>query len=224
MVRSDNIQSENLPRYIIVEGPIGSGKTTLAKRLAATLSYQLLLEEWQKNPFLHDFYRKNARAALATELFFLFQRARQAEEFQNARQNHLFTDAWVADFMWQKSEIFTEINLNLDENEIYRRINELVQYTIPPADLVIYVHASVDILLQRIYNRAEEQTKHIKRAYLEKITAAYSRFFRSYDESPVLIINTSNVNFAVDNETYGQLITQLSNMRHPRHHFDPSML
>jgi deoxyadenosine/deoxycytidine kinase len=174
------------PRFIAVEGPIGVGKTTLAKRLADHFNYQMLFEQAEQNPFLERFYRNARQSALATQLFFLFQRAQQ---IQDVRQGDLFAgaqvaDAHVADFLMAKDRLFARINLDADEYALYEKVYHQLTLDMPAPDLVIYLQAPTDVLLQRIRLRGIGYEQSIEQSYLEKINAAYSEFFLYYDGAP----------------------------------------
>ena len=161
-------------RYIVIEGPIGVGKTSLARRLAHSLDSELLLEEAEANPFLERFYHNPRSAALPTQLFFLFQRARQIEEL---RQADIFSDTRISDFLIEKDRLFAEINLDRHELSLYDRVFESLNIEPPAPDLVVYLQAPVDTLLFRIARRGVEYEQRIARNYLERLNEAYARFF-----------------------------------------------
>ena len=169
------------PRYIAVEGPIGAGKTSLARRLAESLSANLVLEEIYDNPFLERFYQDGASAALPAQMFFLFMRARQLETL---RQPDLFASVRVSDYLYAKDRLFAELNLNRDELQLYNQVEESLAVDAPVPDLVIYLQASVDSLLQRIARRDVMYERTIDRRYLEKLTDAYARYFHAYNDGP----------------------------------------
>lgn len=206
------------PRFIVVEGPIGVGKTSLARRLAASLSAQLVLEQTGDNPFLERFY-KTAGGALPTQLFYLFQRAKQLEEL---RQSDLFSPIRVANFHISKDRLFAEVSLDREELALYEQMHAKMDIDPPVPDLVIYLQASADVLLNRIARRAIPHEKFIERHYLEKITEAYSRYYHSYDESPLLIVNASSMD-AVNNEAdYAPLFERVCTTTSGRHFFNPT--
>ena len=208
----------NASRYIVVEGPIGVGKTALSKRLADSLSAELVLEEVEENPFLERFYREGKSAALPTQMFFLFARARQLELL---RQSDLFTDTRVADYLFAKDALFAELNLDNDELELYRQVVTNLAVEPPVPDLVIYLQASVDSLLERIARRGIAYERQIDRRYLERLTDAYARFFHAYNEGPLLIVNASQID-PVNNETdYQELFRQIENTTGGRHFYNP---
>ncbi len=213
------LQDRNIPNYIAVEGPIGAGKTTLAKRLAETFNYQILLEKAEENPFLERFYRNRRQAALATQLFFLFQRAHQ---LQDLRQNDLFEPVRIADFLIEKDHMFAQVNLDNDELELYNSVYEQLAIDAPAPDLVIYLQAPVDTLLQRIQSRGILAEQHIDTEYLHQLNETYSEFFHYYDKAPLLIVNAAQIDLVSNDEQYLQLVDYLLNINTGRHYFNPS--
>ncbi len=206
------------PRFIVVEGPIGVGKTSLARRLASSLSGEVILEQVDENPFLERFYRSGRSAALPVQLFFLFQRARQMEIF---RQSDLFATVRVADFHLDKDRLFAELNLDRQELELYRQISAKLDIESPVPDLVIYLQASVDALLARIARRGIPYERNIDRRYLERLTEAYSRYFHNYDQGPLLIVNASSIDPIHSEVDYAALLQQILTTR-GRSFFNPS--
>jgi deoxyguanosine kinase len=206
-------------RYIAVEGPIGVGKTELAKRLAERMSADLLLEEVAENPFLERFYRDGRRAALPAQMFFLFARARQLEAL---RQSDLFTDARVADYLFAKDRLFAELNLDTDELALYDQVVANLDIEVPVPDLVIYLQASVDALLQRIARRGRPYEFRIERGYLERLADAYARYFHTYDESPLLIVNASDIDPVNNDADFEQLYRRIETISGGRHFFNPA--
>lgn len=209
----------NPPRFIAVEGPIGAGKTTLARKLAASFGHDLLLEQAAENPFLENFYRNRARNALATQLQFLFHRVQQLDAM---RQSDLFKSARVADFLLEKDQLFAKLNLDPDELALYRQIHDRIVPSAPLPDLVIYLQAPVDVLLDRIQRRGIAFEQMIERQYLEQLNEAYSQFFHFYDDAPLVIVNASSIDFANNENHYTALVDYLLNMRSGRHYFNPS--
>mgnify|MGYP001813284201 CR=1 FL=1 len=174
------------PAYIAVEGPIGVGKTTLAKKLGASFNYTTMLEDAQDNPFLEKFYRNPEQAALATQLFFLVQRV---QKIQDLRQADIFAPVRVADFLIEKDPLFARINLDSDEFALYEKVYHQLTIDAPRPDLVIYLQASTDVLLSRIDNRGLTYEQGIDQTYLERLNEVYSEFFLYYDDAPLLIVN-----------------------------------
>ncbi len=211
-------QQSSACRYIAVEGPIGVGKTALARRLAESLSADLILEEVEENPFLERFYRDGRSAALPAQMFFLFARARQVEEL---RQPDLFSDVRITDYLFTRDRLFARLNLDADELKLYDQIVENLAVDPPVPDLVIYLQASVDALLQRLARRNSLYDRYIDRAYLEKLTDAYARFFHTYDEGPLLIVNASQIDPVNNDADYEQLFQQIERTTGGRHFFNP---
>ena len=211
--------TEESPRFIVVEGPIGVGKTSLAKRLAQSFDGELMLEHVEENPFLERFYKSGRTAALPAQLFFLFQRSRQLEEL---RQSDMFSPVRIADFHLDKDKLFAEVNLDREELSLYRQISEKMDIEIPVPDLVIYLQASVDALLQRIARRGVSYERNIDRNYLEQVTEAYARYFHSYDDGPLLIVNASSIDPVHNEADYQQLYQQIRRTTGGRHFFNPA--
>ena len=197
------------------------GKTTLAKRLAQSFNYEMLLENAEQNPFLERFYRNAHQSALATQLFFLFQRTQQ---LQDLRQADLFAPAQVADFLMAKDRLFARVNLDADEYALYDKVYQQLTIDAPAPDLVIYLQAPTDVLLSRIQARGIGYERSIERAYLEKINATYSEFFLYYDAAPLLIVNASQIDFANSDRDYQHLVEHLKAIRSGRHYFNPTFL
>lgn len=207
------------PRYIAVEGPIGVGKTTLARRLAQSFKCEMLLEDAQDNPFLERFYRDRRAAALATQLFFLFQRAQKT---QALRQAELFSSGRVADFMIDKDPLFARVNLDSDEFELYDKVYRKLTIDAPRPDLVVYLQATADVLLERIKRRGVRHEKSIDRGYLEQLNEVYSEFFLYYDSAPLLIVNASMIDLSQGDDHYLPLLDYLLDIRSGRHYFNPT--
>jgi len=212
-------RESNAPRFIVVEGPIGVGKTSLARRLAESLSGELILEQVEQNPFLEQFYKSRKTAALPAQLFFLFQRARQLEEL---RQSDMFSPVRIADFHIAKDRLFAEMNLSRDELELYDQIYDKLDIEVPEPDLVVYLQASVDALMSRITQRSIPYERNIDRNYMEKIADAYARYFYSYDETPMLIVNASSIDPVRNDADYDALFEQVSRITGGRHFFNPA--
>ncbi len=208
-------------QFVAVEGPIGVGKTTLAKRLAATFNREVLLEQAEQNPFLERFYKNPKQSALATQLFFLFQRAQQ---IQDLRQGDLFSPAHVTDFLIAKDPLFARINLDADEFALYEKVYEQLTLDAPTPDLVIYLQAPTDVLMQRVRQRGIGYEQSIDANYLDKINAAYSEFFLYYDDAPLLIVNAAQIDFAHSDDDFALLLERICSIRHGRHFFNPAVL
>jgi len=206
------------PDFIVVEGPIGVGKTSLAKRLAASFDSELLLEGADENPFLERYYKKPSEAALPTQLFFLFQRARQMQEL---RQHDLFRPVRVADFLMEKDRLFAELTLQDDEFDLYEQVYENMTIDAPVPDLVIYLQAPVEILLQRINKRGIDAEKRISTAYLQRLVDGYTSFFYQYNSAPLLVVNASEIDLVNSTQDYELLLEQVQNVRSGRHYFNP---
>ncbi|MGH9578236.1 MAG: deoxynucleoside kinase, partial [Terriglobales bacterium] len=198
-------------RYIVVEGPIGCGKTSLAHKLAQRLDARLLLEDPDANPFLRQFYQDMRRYALPTQLFFLFQRV---EKIAGLRQPELFSGTpTVADFTLAKDPLFARLTLNDAEYQLYSRIYGHVKPETPTPDLVIYLQASVDTLVERVVRRGLASESSISEDYLRRLSEAYTRYFYDYTESPLLIVNSERLNFGDVQEHFELLIARMEEMR-----------
>lgn len=209
---------QSAPRFIVVEGPIGVGKTTLARRLAETFGSELMLEGVDENPFLERFYQDPRSAALPTQLFFLFQRARQ---LQSWRQGDMFAPVRVADFLMQKDRLFAQLTLDDDELRLYEQAYEHLTLDAPLPDLVIYLQAPVEVLLERIGRRSRSYERQLSADYLRRVAEAYTQFFYQYDQTPLLIVNATDINLAQGDADYAQLLEQVRSMRSGRHYFNP---
>ena len=214
-----DLKGRQPPQYIAIEGPIGVGKTTLAKKIAASFNYATLLEDAEENPFLDKFYRNPEQAALATQLFFLFQRA---QKIQDLRQADFFQAVRVADFLIEKDPLFARINLEIDEFHLYEKVYEQLTIDAPKPDLVIYLQASTDVLLSRIEQRGLSYERNIDRKYLEQLNEVYSEFFLYYDDAPLLIVNASEIDLAHSEADYKHLVDYMLDIRSGRHYFNPT--
>ena len=195
-----------LPKYIAIEGPIGVGKTTLANKIAETFNYDAFLEQPAENPFLKNFYRNPSQSALATQLFFLFQRMQQ---IQDLKQRSLFENVRVADFLIEKDRLFAEVTLSNEEMNLYDKVYEHITLDAPTPDLVIYLQAPIEILKERISKRGNINEQYLTLDYLERLNDAYSRFFLDYKDAPLLIINAANINLESNEKDYETLIAMI---------------
>ena len=213
------LKGKKVPAYIAVEGPIGVGKTTLARRLAETFEYDLLLEEAELNPFLERFYQNRQQMALATQLFFLFQRV---QKIADLKQRDMFARVRVADFLLEKDPIFARVNLDPDEFALYDKVFQKMVIDAPQPDLVVYLQASPDRLLERIERRGIEAERSINRRYLEQLNEVYSEFFLYYDAAPLLIVNANEIDLAHSDRDYEQLVHYMLDIKGGRHYFNPN--
>ncbi len=206
-------------RYIVVEGPIGVGKTSLAKRLADEFGGELLLEQAEENPFLASFYQNPRQYALSTQLHFLLQRAQQVQEF---RQADMFQRSHIADFMVDKDRLFAELNLERDELELYQQIFSHVTLDAPRPDLVIYLQAPLPTLRERIVGRGIDYEQQIRDDYLLRLSESYTRYFYDYDDSPLLTVNTQSVDLINNDDDFGAILEKINDIHSGRHYFNRS--
>ncbi|MDD9888956.1 MAG: deoxynucleoside kinase [Gammaproteobacteria bacterium] len=211
-------KSKNIPRYIAVEGPIGVGKTSLTKRLAESFNYEVLLEKSDENPFLDRFYENPRQHALSTQLFFLFQRAQQ---IQDLRQDDLFKPVRVADFLIEKDQLFALQNLDSDEYELYVNVYRHLIIDAPTPDLVIYLQAPTKTLLDRIQKRGIKAEQYIELGYLENLNHAYTEFFHYYDKSPLLIVNSAEIDLVNKDDDYQLLVDYILSYPSGTNYFNP---
>ncbi len=210
--------TDMLPRYIAVEGTIGVGKTSLAKRLAQTFNYDIVLEKPEENPFLERFYRNPRQHALSTQLFFLFQRAQQLQEL---KQDDLFKPVRVADFLIDKDHLFARQNLDPDEFALYEKVYQHLTLDAPVPDLVIYLQAPTHVLLNRIQKRGIPAEQTIEAEYLDRLNESYTEFFHYYNRSPLLIVNTTDIDLVNHDGDYQQLIERILASPQGVHYFNP---
>ena len=209
------------PSFIVIEGPIGVGKTTLANRLAKSFGSDLLLEGADENPFLEKFYDDPKAAALPTQLFFLLQRARQLKEM---KQEDMFNPVRVADFLIEKDRLFAELTLGADELDLYEQVYTSLTIDIPRPDLVVYLQAPVEVLLERIQKRGLKHERFIEAAYLQRLCDSYIQFFYQYNNAPLLIVNAADIDFAHNDGDYQLLHQQIIEVQSGRHYFNPTQV
>jgi len=207
------------PRYIVIEGPIGVGKTSLCQRLADHLGADVLLEQAEENPFLERFYQNPKHAALPTQLFFLFQRARQ---IQDLRQSDMFAaQIRVSDFLMEKDRLFAQITLDDDEFRLYEQVYSSLTLDTPRPDLVIYLQAPVATLIERVNKRGRRIERNIETSYLNELTDAYTRFFYYYNDSPLLIVNAADLDLVNNQQHFELLLDRITQIKSGRHYFNP---
>lgn len=204
-------------RSVVIEGPIGVGKSSLAMKFSARFGFRPILEAPDENPFLSRFYRDSARYALPAQLFFLFQRIDQLRELA---QRDMFSEYVVSDFMIDKDPLFAEITLSDDELALYRKIYEVQHPQAPTPDLVIVLQAPAETLMERIQQRGIAMEQNMSEDYLRRLSEAYTSFFHHYDRSPVLIVNTTQLNPIDREEDFDILIQQIAGMRGRRSFFN----
>ncbi|MFZ9038883.1 MAG: deoxynucleoside kinase [Gammaproteobacteria bacterium] len=206
-------------RYLVIEGPIGVGKTSLAKKLAAEFGSELLLEQAEENPFLANFYHNPRQYALSAQLHFLLQRAQQVQDF---RQSDLFRGSYIADFMVDKDRLFAQMTLNPDELALYEQIYTHLTLDAPRPDLVIYLQAPVEVLRERIVRRGIDYEQQIRDEYLLRLSESYTRFFYDYDDSALLTVNTQSVDLINNAEDYQAILEKINDIHSGRHYFNQS--
>ncbi len=209
---------ESFPRYIAIEGAIGVGKTTLTHLLSKRLQARAVLEEFEDNPFLREFYRDRARVAFQTQVYFLLARYKQQEAL---RQPDLFNRAMVSDYLFAKDRIFAYLNLSEAELQLYEKIYELLKPRLLQPDLVIFLQARLDVLVRRLRKRARDIESTLETTYLESLMRAYNDFFHRYDETPLLVVDTSDVDFIEDPKQIDALVDTIAKMRAGRHSYAP---
>jgi deoxyadenosine/deoxycytidine kinase len=204
-------------RYLVVEGPIGAGKTSLARRLSSRLGADLVLELPEENPFLSRFYEDMARYALPTQLFFLFQRARLLEPLA---QPDMFGRPQVGDFLLDKDPLFARLTLSADELALYQKIYDALRPRSPTPDMVVYLQAQPATLVERVRRRARGYERPVSEEYLALLAESYARFFYHYNASPVLIVNSDNLNFVERDADFELLVSRLRGMKSRREFFN----
>jgi deoxyguanosine kinase len=205
-------------RFIVVEGPIGVGKTSLAVRLGASLSADVVLEQAAQNPFLERFYRNPRAGAFPTQLYFLFQRAQQLAAL---KQQDLFSPVLVADYLLEKDRLFARVTLDEAEYSLYEQVSAKLDIQPPKPDLVIYLQAPVGVLLERIAKRGISYEQQIDPQYLERLNQSYARFFHEFDSSPLLIVNAASIDPVSNQADYDELFAAIQRMKRGRLYYNP---
>jgi deoxyadenosine/deoxycytidine kinase len=210
--------NETAHRYIAIEGPIGVGKTSLARRVAESLGAQLILEQATQNPFLERFYKSPRAGALPAQLYFLLQRAQQLAAL---KQQDLFTPARVADYLLEKDRLFARVTLDDAEYALYEQLYSRLDIQAPKPDLVVYLQAPVDVLLERIKHRGVDFEQYIDRHYLERLNEAYARFFHEFEAAPLLIVNAASIDPIANQHDYDELLTAIKRQVRGRLYYNP---
>jgi deoxyguanosine kinase len=210
--------SEATHNYIVIEGPIGVGKTSLARRLCVSLAAQGVLEQAAHNPFLERFYKNPRAGALPTQLYFLLQRAQQLGALKQA---DLFAPVRVADYLLEKDRLFARVTLDEAEYALYEQLYAKLDIQTPKPDLVVYLQAPVDVLIDRIAKRGVDYEQHIDRQYLERLNEAYARFFHEYEAAPLLIVNAASIDPLANQRDYDELLAAIKRMQRGRLYYNP---
>jgi deoxyadenosine/deoxycytidine kinase len=205
-------------KYIVIEGPIGVGKTSLANKLSLEWDAELILENVDDNPFLSKFYKNQREVSLQTQLYFLLTRTRQVQAF---KQQDIFSKPRVSDFMLQKDRIFAQVTLNNEEYDLYDQLYSYMTVDIPKPDLLIYLQAPVKVLMKRIKKRGRNFEKYITNEYLEKLNSMYLKFFNTYNASPILIVNAEDIDFVKNKIDYKNLLDKIYSIEKGKHYFNP---
>ena len=213
-----DLSASTIPSYIAIEGPIGIGKTTLAKRLAQSFNYETLLEEAEENPFLERFYQDRRANALPTQLYFLFQCMRK---LQDLRQGDIFQQVRISDFLIDKDPLFAQVTLDDDEYRLYQNVYDNIITDLPKPDLVIYLQAPTETLYDRVQRRGTAIERPIEQSYLQQLNDAYTQFFYHYDDTPLLIVNTAEINLAEGDLDYDNLVKYILQTKSGRHYYNP---
>lgn len=208
--------SEN--RYLVIEGVIGAGKTSLCRMLSERLKSQLVLEEVEENPFLKDFYKDRARFAFQTQMHFLFSRYQQQREL---RQTDLFSEKLVADYLFQKDRIFASLNLADRELVLYERLVKWLELDVVKPDIVVYLQAHPDVLMERIAKRNRLFERDMDKDYIARLNDAYNHYFFHYTETPLLVVNTNAIDFVNQTEDYEDLVRRILSHRQGTMYYTP---
>lgn len=193
-------------KYIAIEGVIGAGKTALAKKIKEKLNAELILEQFETNPFLENFYSNRKRFAFQTQMFFLINRFKQQEVLN---QENLFTDYFVSDYIFEKDRIFAYLNLSGEELKLYESIFPLLERNLRKPDLIVYLQSSSDRLMHNIKKRGRKMERNLTRSYIEELNEAYNNFFFKFNNSPLLIVNASEIDFVQNEEDFSELFKQI---------------
>jgi deoxyguanosine kinase len=210
--------SETAHRYIAIEGPIGVGKTSLARRIASSLGAQTVLEQAAQNPFLERFYKNPRAGALPAQLYFLLQRAQQLAAL---KQQDLFAPARVADYLLEKDRLFARVTLDDAEYALYEQLYAKLDIEAPKPDLVVYLQAPVDVLLERIGKRGVDYEQYIDRQYLERLNEAYARLFHEFEAAPLLIVNAASIDPIANQHDYEELLAAIKRHSRGRLYYNP---
>jgi deoxyadenosine/deoxycytidine kinase len=205
-------------RYIVVEGVIGVGKTSLARLLSERLQGKLVLEEVEENPFLKDFYRDRARYAFQTQMHFLFSRYQQQ---RGLRQMELFRERMVSDYLFQKDRIFASLNLSERELALYERLVGWLELDVMKPDVVVYLQANPDVLMERISRRGRPFEKEMEREYIRQLNEAYNHFFFHYLDAPLLVVNTNAIDFVNNPDDFEDLHKRILSHRQGTVYYAP---
>ena len=205
-------------RFIVIEGPIGVGKTSLACRVGASLAADLVLEQALQNPFLERFYRNPRAGAFPAQLYFLFQRAQQLAAL---KQQDLFSTVRVADYLLDKDRLFARVTLDEAEYALYEEVSKKLDVQAPKPDLVVYLQAPVDVLVERIAKRGIGFEQHIEREYLTRLNESYARYFHEYDATPLLIVNAASIDPINNQSDYDELFAAITRMKRGRLYYNP---
>ena len=211
-------QNMSIPGFIAIEGAIGVGKTSLCRRIAQSVNGECLLEAPEQNPFLDKFYQNPRQHAFQTQLFFLMQRAQQINDL---RQNDMFSSTRISDFLIEKDSLFARVNLSPDEFKLYMQVYNHLTIHAPKPDLVVYLQAPSEVLMQRIHKRGIKSERQISHHYLKQISDAYTEFFHFYNDSPLLIVNATDVDFINNEADYQGLLDAILNTKSGRHFINP---